>query len=266
MRKRGIIALLAMIIGFAPLNVSAENDTMYLNNYFEAYLEEISDTGVEQGTKIELPPNTTVMFGDTPVDTSSGWLVFDKPGNYQILVDGKVSYLVISEGNEEDDEPEETTIFEGDKIITQTSNSTQTVVYAYDDSSATGGDAEEDTDESEIDNENEIKPDSSKKGQLYQSLYPISTTKSSSGINSIKCTSKKNKYILRWNAIKNAKGYMLKVSANKNMRSYKRYIVKKNKLSIKKKNISVKKNIFVRIKVINEKYNGKWSKVRKITI
>ena len=79
---------------------------------------------------------------------------------------------------------------------------------------------------------------------------------------------KGRKLVVRWNAVKDAKGYQLQYALNKKFKKKKSIQTKKTKYTIKK--LKKKKTYYIRVRAYKmngrKKVYGKWSKVKKVKI
>ena len=79
---------------------------------------------------------------------------------------------------------------------------------------------------------------------------------------------KSRKLVVRWNAVKGAKGYQLQYALNKKFKKKKSIQTKKTKYTIKK--LKKKKTYYIRVRAYKmngrKKVYGKWSKVKKVKI
>lgn len=82
-------------------------------------------------------------------------------------------------------------------------------------------------------------------------------------VTSVKQTGK-NKITVKFKKAKNAKKYQVAVSLQKNMKKSKTYTVKALKKEIK--GLSAGKTYYVRVRGVNGKKYGKWSKIKKIRL
>ena len=76
--------------------------------------------------------------------------------------------------------------------------------------------------------------------------------------------SKKKAIVVKWKKAKNAQKYKIQYAANKAFKKAKTKTVKKLTYTIKK--LCIGKNYYVRVRGINGKVKGKWSKAKKIKI
>ena len=79
---------------------------------------------------------------------------------------------------------------------------------------------------------------------------------------------KGRKLVVRWNAVKDAKGYQLQYALNKKFKKKKSVQTKKTKYTIKK--LKKKKTYYIRVRAYKmngkKKVYGKWSTVKKVKI
>ena len=91
--------------------------------------------------------------------------------------------------------------------------------------------------------------------------YPIRLTKIQ--LKSVK-NNKKRTISVKWKKIKDAKKYKIQFATNKKFKKAKVRICKKTSYQIKK--LKKGKTYYVRVRAVNGKKQGKWSKVSKIKI
>lgn len=75
---------------------------------------------------------------------------------------------------------------------------------------------------------------------------------------------KKRSVLLRWKKVKNAKKYQVQYSKSKKFKKAKSKYTKKLKIKIKK--LKKKKKYYFRVRAINGKVKGKWSKKKRVKI
>ncbi|MBQ2642636.1 MAG: fibronectin type III domain-containing protein [Eubacterium sp.] len=75
---------------------------------------------------------------------------------------------------------------------------------------------------------------------------------------------KKRSVLLRWKKVKNAKKYQVQYSKSKKFKKAKSKYTKKLKIKIKK--LKKKKQYYFRVRAINGKVKGKWSKKKRVKI
>ncbi|HCI67399.1 MAG TPA: hypothetical protein DER12_12270 [Lachnospiraceae bacterium] len=79
---------------------------------------------------------------------------------------------------------------------------------------------------------------------------------------------KGRKLVVRWNVVKDAKGYQLQYALNKKFKKKKSIQTKKTKYTIKK--LKKKKTYYIRVRAYKmngkKKVYGKWSTVKKVKI
>lgn len=75
---------------------------------------------------------------------------------------------------------------------------------------------------------------------------------------------KKKTIVLTYKKVKGAKKYQIQVSRNKGFKKSKNYTTKKLAYVLKK--LKKKKVYYIRVRGLNGKVRGRWSKVRKVKI
>ena len=102
---------------------------------------------------------------------------------------------------------------------------------------------------------NLLEPNSANKDKIRKKLSKV-IVKSTKG--------KKKSILLKYKKVKGASKYQIQLSTSKKFKKPKRYTTKKLVYRIKK--LKKKKVYYIRVRALNGKVKGKWSKVRKVKV
>lgn len=109
---------LLILVGGNKLAVKAENGpTFSFTDLVKDVIEDAVETGMEYNTTLQITPDIKIFYGGKEVDTTSGWVVFNNAGKYEVVFNNSLKYNVIVDGpdtDEETDESEEETEEETD--------------------------------------------------------------------------------------------------------------------------------------------------------